>query len=633
MVRDYTGFVPLATDRRAAAGSVLTAIVAVVLAVAAMSPALDVGFLSDDFYFVRRIAGIAESNSGLFGQLREGVRVFGRWHEDYSAFRPLTIATLQLDYAVHGLDAIGFRATNLALWIVASWLFSAVCAAYVGITSRGGRAATFLLLAWWPLAIEPMAWTVIRQDSLLVGAALAGALILGRKRGQPWLVTAPLIVGLMSKETAMVLPVLFAAVDAALLRREGVSPRGIAGALARRGWPWFVAAGAWWAIRRVAGGGMVWAGQSHADVLLSEGGPMRLVRGLLSGLRALVLPVNLDRAGGLVPIALAGLVGAAALVAVVVALRRARAADVAAGAIWLVVPMVPALTFYVVGPALDSIRSMLLPGLAFLFAVAAGAARIAGLRPRLVLAASLVFLAAQALVLRFNLGPFVDTSELVERISAEVGRWPAGTAHVLRARHPGGGLAPTLLVHRGVFLFSSIHDTLGPPFVPSGVRLVLLGQEDEPGLADLVGDEGRRGVIASLVHDRDEPRFQVLAGGALGAPVELSPSHGETVGRERSPVLSVTFPAGVVAAGDACILTVADPAGNLVEARRVISTPDLGAGPTRIEFTAREFGLPESSAPLVAVPAPLIIWSATLIRGGTPVARSAYAVVTLAAGG
>lgn len=599
------------------------------LAVAVIAPVMKVGFLSDDYYFLRRISQLAEASPGLGARLVGGISGFSTWNVNYQAFRPLTILLMQLDHALHGLDAWWFRATNVALWLLGAWLFSAGCKAYLGIASLAGRAAAFLLFFWWPLAVEALGWIIIRQDSLLVAAALAAALLLRLQRGRPWLVTVPLVLAFASKETGMVLPVVFAAIDAALLRREGVPARRLAGVVLRRAWPWLAAAVAWWALRHAVGGGVVWGGKPFSATLFAADTPPRVLFNLLSVLRALVLPVNLLRADATVAIALAGLTGALGIVAFVAALRRARPLDLVAGAAWFFAPLAILLPFYGVGHALDSVRAIYLSGVVWLFALAAGAGWISRRMPRAAVVAAVAMLAAEAVVIRFNLGSYLDTTERTERLRADVRDWPDGNAYVLRAREDDHLVLP-LMAYEGVWIFTSIHDTLARPFMPASPHLVLLAKEDERGLPALVADPAQRGLIASVVvGERASPRIRLLCDRAFGPALALAPDNGATLDRRKPPVLAVTIPAGVAEAGDSCRIVIADPAGNVVQATRVLGPKDASAAPARIAFGVRDFDLPETTAPLVDVPAPVIIWNATLLRGPRVVARSAYAVVNL----
>lgn len=593
---------------------------------------MKVGFLADDYYFLRKISHLAEASPGLGSQLARGITGFSTWNVNYQAFRPLTIILMQLDYAAHGLDAWWFHGTNLALWLIGAGLFAAVCKAYLGIESLAGRAAAFLLFASWPLAVEVLGWIIIRQDSLQVVAALAGALLLRTQRGRPWLATIPLVAAFASKETGLVLPVVFAAVDAALLRREGVPARRLALAVVLRGWPWIAAAIGWWALRNAIGGGVVWSGKPFSATLFAPDTPARVLFNLGTCLRALVLPVNLLREGATVPILAAGLAGALGVVAFVAALLRSKPADLVAGAAWFLAPLAILLPFYGVGYALDSVRALTLSGAVWLFALAAGAARLARRMPRAAIVAAIVFLAAQAFVIRFNLGAYVDASERTERLRADVSGWPAGNAFVLRARE-GDHIMLPLMTHEGVWVFTAIHDTLVQPFMPASPNLVLLTKEDEPGLPDLVADPGQRGLIASVVLDTPEgPRFRLLCDRAVGPPLSLSPANGATLERGKPPVLEVTIPAGAAEPGDVCRVLIADPAGNVVQATRVVGAGETGGAAAKITFGVRDFDLPEGTAALAGVAAPVIIWNATLARGSVAVARSPYAVVRLSPG-
>jgi hypothetical protein len=316
-------------------------------------------------------------------------------------------------------------------------------------------------------------------------------------------------------------------------------------------------------------------------------------------------------------------------VALVAAFLRARAADILAGAAWFLAPMPIILPFYGVGLALDSVRAVYLPGVVWLFAVVAGAAWFSRRMPRTAAVAAVVLLATQAAVIRFNLGAYVDAAERTERLRADVRDWPEGKAWVLRAREDDHLVIP-LMAHEGVWIFTSILDTLAEPFMPATPDLVLLAKEDERRLPALVTDPAQRGLIASVVLDTPGgPRFRLLCDRAFGPLLALAPDNGATLDRRKPPVLAVTIPAGVAEAGDACRVTIADPAGNVVQATRVLGSAEAGGGPARIAIGVRDFHLPEATAPLVDVAAPVIIWNATLLRETRIVARSPYAVVSL----
>jgi hypothetical protein len=116
---------------------------------------------------------------------------------------------------------------------------------------------------------------------------------------------------------------------------------------------------------------------------------------------------------------------------------------------------------------------------------------------------------------------------------------------------------------------------------------------------------------------------------AMGLPMTLVPAPGTTVGRLDSPVFVVTLPQRGVEPGDLCVVVVADPTGNRLEASRIITAEDLLAG-ARMPFGARDFGMAATETPLAKVDAPVFLCGAALIRGDVTIARTAYAVVNIA---
>jgi hypothetical protein len=606
-------------------GGALWTLGAIAIAVAVASPALRVGFLADDFYALARIDEVAREEGGLGRQLVAGIA--RRWSDRFHAFRPLTMASLQLDHAIFGLEPAGFRATNVALWLLAAWLFSRVCAALAGVRSPAGRAAALLTFALWPLAAEPLAWTVIRQDALLVASALGAALAVAARRRQPWVAAFPLVAALLSKETAVVLPFMLVAVDAALLLREGMARGRLAAALARRSWSWFAVLAAWWLARRAAGASDTWAGGSYAGLFASGEAVASFFARLPGAVRALFVPLNLDREGQerVVP---AAILATGALAAVAAALRRMRAGDLLAASVWFVAPLAVLLPFYSVHPSLESERIVLLPGLVLLFVLATGAARLARARPIAAALACAVFLVAEAWALRYNLGAWVEASRRVEQVRSDAVDWPGGPCFLLRSRQ-GDALVPQLMIHEGAYVFSSaIHDALRPPFHATPLLLRPLSDEDERGLAAIVGDDPQaRGAIATLLPGPAGPRLKLLCEPAAGGAIDLAPRHASILRRSDAPVLAVTL--GEARAGDVCEVVFADSGGTRATPWRPLGPQHLAGETARVEFRAADFGLAGASQPLREVRAPAFLWSASLKRGGRVVARSAYAVVTL----
>src|SRR5262245_31478138 len=111
----------------------LPILLALLVAAAVLRPAMRIGFLADDFYMVRRVAEQAEETPELAERFWAGAT--RQWSARFHAFRPLTTVSLQVDHVLHGVDARGYRLTNLCLWLVAAGLFTAVCAVYLRLES------------------------------------------------------------------------------------------------------------------------------------------------------------------------------------------------------------------------------------------------------------------------------------------------------------------------------------------------------------------------------------------------------------------------------------------------------------------------------------------------------------------
>ena len=176
----------------------------VLAALAAFAPFLGGGLLTDDFVHVERIV---RDGGGLAG-LVAAPDAFG-FH------RPVTQASLALDALVNGGTPAAFRVTNLALhagvvgasFIVARLILSASLAAWLAT----------LAFALTPKA-HPIAvlWISARADLLMALFSLiaTAAWIVWTRRGAArwgWLVAAAYVLALLSKETALLLPVMLLA--------------------------------------------------------------------------------------------------------------------------------------------------------------------------------------------------------------------------------------------------------------------------------------------------------------------------------------------------------------------------------------------------------------------------------------
>ncbi len=241
----------------------------VVATVAVWWPTLGVGFLGDDLEGVARAAGGSAAGSGAA-----------------PLYRPLALWSLQADRSVWGLDARGFHLTGLVLAGVAAWLVGVLAR---GLARRWPPSHADRTLPWvaavaaagwfvlWPSHAEAVAWIGGRGDLLATVGCLACLWCWGaaegwwRSAGEPppggpdgpdgpdarrgpvaatWRVVAvvTLLAGLAGKESAVVWPLVVAALAAALAL-PGDGGRGSrehpVRAAVLRVWPLAVAVVAW----------------------------------------------------------------------------------------------------------------------------------------------------------------------------------------------------------------------------------------------------------------------------------------------------------------------------------------------------------------------------------------------------
>ena len=129
---------------------------------------------------------------------------------------PLTSLSLQVDYALHGLDPSGYLFTNLALHVLATLV---LYAAFVRMTGARGRSAFVAgVFALHPLHVESVAWASERKDvlsGLFFALSLwAYAWYAERPRiARLLVVTLCLLLGLLSKSTLVTLPAVFLLLD------------------------------------------------------------------------------------------------------------------------------------------------------------------------------------------------------------------------------------------------------------------------------------------------------------------------------------------------------------------------------------------------------------------------------------
>ena len=174
------------------------------VAVLAGAPGLRVPFLSDDW---SNLAAVAQ----------------GIPHRTpFGYFRPLYLATLRADLLVWGLKPAGFHLTNLAFIVGSAAVVVALVRRYSGSAEVAGIAG--LLFALHPHHVECAAWIAGRGDSLatllLLGAALAFDRWRTECRGFPLAAAALFVGGVLTKESAVLLPLFLLCVAYAIPGRR-----------------------------------------------------------------------------------------------------------------------------------------------------------------------------------------------------------------------------------------------------------------------------------------------------------------------------------------------------------------------------------------------------------------------------
>jgi tetratricopeptide (TPR) repeat protein len=182
----------------------------------AAAPSLGNGFALDDVAQVRDNPAI-RSVAGI-------PRLFTRpyWDvpgEQHGLYRPVTVAAFTLNRAATGESPAGFHAVNVglhALVAALAWFAFRRAGTHYGTAFFGG-----LLFATHAVHVEAFANVTGRSELLAAAGVLAAWL--AHRRGRPGLAATAWFAALLSKESAVLAPALFALDDA--LRPEAERPR------------------------------------------------------------------------------------------------------------------------------------------------------------------------------------------------------------------------------------------------------------------------------------------------------------------------------------------------------------------------------------------------------------------------
>jgi Flp pilus assembly protein TadD len=160
-------------------------------------------------------------------------------------YQPLSWMTLGFDYTVWGMDPFGYHLTSLMIHTVNAWLVYVLALRLRPTDARsalgpdsGARVAAgvaALVFAIHPLRVESVAWVTERRDVLSGFFAILTMIAYVRmadlkRRGQPagtWLAAAIALfaLSLLSKASAMALPLVLLLIDLLLLRRSAADAR------------------------------------------------------------------------------------------------------------------------------------------------------------------------------------------------------------------------------------------------------------------------------------------------------------------------------------------------------------------------------------------------------------------------
>ncbi|MEE9292515.1 MAG: tetratricopeptide repeat protein [Acidobacteriota bacterium] len=364
----------------------LPILIALVVNLGALTP----GFIHDDHRLIEQNELIRDT-----ARIPE-ILSRGYWSVDEvsvpNLYRPLTILSFALNHAVGGIRPFGYRAVNLLLHLLVTLLVVALARRTLGARSRG-QATVLPLAAGVLFAVHPVhtevLGEVVGRAELLAAAGVLGsvlAFLLARERAggergvdPRWAVLglACLAVGFLSKENAVVAPVLALAADRLIVRR-------------RLAWGYHLASfglvAALLGIRIAVLGGLNPAGPAHFidnPIAQAQFWPGLLtaiaVLGRYASLLVAPLSLSIDYSYDAIPLVgspldpwlLVGLMAGAAWIGGLAGALR-RSAAVAFGLIWIGVAIAPVANLSFTIGTIMAERLLYLPSVGFCLLAAAG---------------------------------------------------------------------------------------------------------------------------------------------------------------------------------------------------------------------------------------------------------------------
>jgi tetratricopeptide (TPR) repeat protein len=208
------------------------------------APSLRHGFVYDDTVLVR--------DNPLVHSLSSLPKAFDTsYYPDLPYYRPVGTCSYVTDYALWGGRPFGFHLTNLLLHAVCTALFYLLCLRLLPAPSRFPAFAAALLFTVHP-AVSSVVYAVTAREVIWSSVFLLAAalLLLRRTRAGRALSILSFALALLSKESAVLMPLALVAIDrfAPAGEREGRA-RTPGGGGAQRHLPYFVLSGAYLLLR------------------------------------------------------------------------------------------------------------------------------------------------------------------------------------------------------------------------------------------------------------------------------------------------------------------------------------------------------------------------------------------------
>jgi hypothetical protein len=175
---------------------------------------LSIGFLLDDFYHLDYLISAFNGHPEALTKL-----LWSNWSPDttLTSYRPLVSFSLAGDFALWGINAIGYHATNLLLFggciTFVALIAQELCLAFELSNGAWVAIGAAFLFAAYPLHPEAVAWIIGRVDvlcGLLTFASAYCYLVHRRSSRGGFLIAAVLtfILAMMCKEMAVTLPLI-----------------------------------------------------------------------------------------------------------------------------------------------------------------------------------------------------------------------------------------------------------------------------------------------------------------------------------------------------------------------------------------------------------------------------------------